>query len=133
MDAKPVPTPNAETRAYWQACNEGRLLIQHCQACGQLQFYPRLVCTRCASASLDWIEASGRASVKSFTIIRRAVSPAFEADVPYVVALVTLEEGPTMMANIVDCDPERVTIGQSVQVLFERRSETMVVPQFRPG
>ena len=132
-DIKPLPTPNAETLPYWQGCADGRLLIQKCTDCGHLQFYPRLICTECTSRTLVWHEASGRGVVKTFTIIRRAVSAAFEADVPYVVALIALTEGPTMMANIVACDVDAVAIGMDVAVTFEQRSESIAIPQFKPG
>ena len=130
-ETKPVPVPNAETRPYWEGCAAQRLLIQRCSDCGQHQFYPRLLCIACASRAVTWREAAGHGVVKSFTIIRRAVSAAFEADVPYVVALITLAEGPTMMANIVQCDVERVVIGLAVTVTFEVRGE-ITVPQFKP-
>ena len=134
---KPLPVANAETRPYWQAAANQQLLIQKCKDCGHMQFYPRLICTECSSRAVEWHAASGRGNVKSFTIIRRAVSAAFEADVPYVVAIVALEEGPTMMSNIVECDPERVHIGMAVGVIFEQRLDeagaaSVVVPQFRP-
>lgn len=128
--AKLMPTPTPETQAFWQGCNEGRLLIQRCNACGHQQFYPRLLCTACASTDVGWHEASGAGQVKSFTIIRRAVTEAYAADVPYVVALIELAEGPTMMSNIVDCDIESVHIGMPVSVQFERRTEEIAVPVF---
>lgn len=136
--AKPLPPVTADTAAFWQACAEGRLLLQRCQDCGHWQFYPRRLCVACGGRSLQWREASGRGEVKSWTIIRRAVSEAFAADAPYVVALVTLSEGPTLMANIVGCDPESVAIGQPVRVTFELRkavaggSAEVAVPQFEP-
>jgi hypothetical protein len=128
--AKLMPVPTPESEAYWQACSEGRLLIQRCSACGHRQFYPRLLCTSCASADVEWHEASGAGRVRSFTIIRRAVTEAYAADVPYVVALIELAEGPTMMSNVVDCDVEDVHIGMSVSVRFERRTEEIAVPVF---
>jgi len=128
---QPVPTPESE--AFWQACSEGRLLIQRCNACGHLQFYPRLLCTACASAEVAWHEASGSGRVKSFTIIRRAVSEAYAGDVPYVVALIELAEGPTMMSNVVGCEAEDVYIGMSVSVRFERRTQEISVPVFAAG
>lgn len=81
---------------------------------------------------MEWVKASGRATVLSFTIVRRPVSPAFAADVPYVVALVTLEEGPAMMTNIVGCDPEAVRIGMAVEATFEDWTEEISIPKFRP-
>ena len=79
------------------------------------------------------MEVSGAASLVSWTIIRRAVSAAFEADVPYVVALVQLDEGPTMMTNVVGCDPESLVMGQRLRVTFEQRGADLCVPQFKPG
>ena len=131
MSEKPVPHVDALSAAYWQGNAEGRLLLQRCTRCDHVQFYPRLVCTACDARELAWTESSGRGAVRTFTVIRRAVSPAFEADVPYVVALVTLDDGPTMMTNLVDCDPNAVSIGQRVRVVFERRGE-VVLPQFTP-
>ena len=130
---KPLPPVNADTAPFWEACAEGRLLIQHCRACGGRQFYPRLVCTACGGAALDWKDVSGRGALKTWTVIRRAVSAAFEADVPYVVALIELDEGPVMMTNLVDCDPEALEIGQAVRVTFEPRGPELAVPQFQPG
>jgi len=128
---KPLPPVNAETAPFWEACAEGRLVIQRCGSCHRHQFYPRLVCAACGGAELDWVEASGRGSLKSWTLIRRAVSAAFNA--PYVVALVELDEGPTMMTNLVGCDPESLAIGQRVQATFERRAADLYIPQFQRG
>ena len=135
---KPVPPVTADTAPFWDACGQGRLLMQCCRSCGHWQFHPRRLCLSCGGRALSWRQASGRGRIKSWTIIRRAVSQAFEADAPYVVALVALAEGPTMMANIVGCDPETVAIGQPVRVTFEERGEGgemrqgVAIPQFRP-
>lgn len=128
---KPLPPVNAETAPFWEACAERRLVIQCCRDCSARQFYPRLVCSACGSAELDWAEASGGGSLKTWTVIRRAVSAAFEADVPYVVALVELDEGPTMMTNLITDDVESLVMGQRVQVTFEPRGAGFAVPQFR--
>ena len=71
--------------------------------------------------------------IESFTIVRQAISPARAGDVPYVIALVRLDEGPAMMTNIVDCDPAQVTIGLPVLVGFERLSDDIALPVFRPA
>ncbi|MBE3603221.1 Zn-ribbon domain-containing OB-fold protein [bacterium] len=129
---KPVPAPTRETLPFWEGCRRGELMIQRCGECGHFQFFPRLYCARCMSERVDWLKASGRAEVTSFTIVRRPVSAAFAADVPYVVALVRLEEGPTMMTNIVGCPPERVAIGMAVEAIFERLTDEIMLPKFRP-
>jgi uncharacterized OB-fold protein len=131
-EGKPIPAPTLETAPYWEGCRHHQLRIQRCCECHQHQFFPRLYCAKCFSERIEWINASGRAKVLSFTIVRRPVSAAFANDVPYVVALVTLEEGPQMMTNIAGCAPEEVRIGMPVEVIFEDWSETISIPKFRP-
>ena len=97
----------------------------------QLDGFTVVDCVRCGGVELSDLDASGAGTIRSFTIIRRAVSSAFEADVPYVVALVTLAEGPTVMANILDAPLDALAIGASVELVFERRNEEINVPQFR--
>ena len=128
-DSKTLPVATALSAPYWQACHAGRLLLQRCEACAQVQFYPRAFCTRCTSERVVWVEASGRGRVKSFTVIRRAVSVAYAADVPYIVALIELAEGPTMMSNIVDAQTA-VRIGAAVRVRFNALSAEISVPVF---
>jgi uncharacterized OB-fold protein len=78
------------------------------------------------------MKASGRGKVMSFTIVHRAISKAYLSDVPYVVAIIELEEGPTMMSNIIQCEPKAVEIGMEVEVVFENWSYTITIPQFSP-
>jgi len=132
LSPKPIPVPTRETKPYWDACKKHELHIQKCASCGHYQFYPRLYCTKCMSEKIDWVKASGRATVLSFTIVYRPVTQAFAAEVPYVVAMITLDEGPQMMTNIVGCPPEQVKIGMSVQVTFDDWTEEISVPKFKP-
>jgi len=129
---KPVPTPTRETQPYWSGCKKHELHIQRCAACDHFQFYPRLYCTSCMSDRVEWVKATGRGTVLSFTVVYRPVTQAFAADVPYVVALITLAEGPQMMSNIVGCVPEKVHIGMPVEVTFEDWTEDISVPKFKP-
>ena len=129
---KNVPAPTPETAEYWQGCQRHELLIQRCADCAAHQFYPRILCAACSGRRLAWVQASGRGSVKTFTIVRRAVSQAYAAEVPYVVALVDLEEGPTMMSNIVGCGVQEVSIGMPVEVVFEDWAEGVSIPKFKP-
>ncbi len=122
------PTRSALAEPWFEACNEGRLLIQQCPACGHYQFYPRIVCAACSSGDPEWVEASGVGSIASFTVVRHAVSKAYEA--PYVVALVDLEEGPRLMTQIVGCAPQDVEIGQKVQLRFESWGDDVSLPVF---
>ena len=135
MDAhagKHFPRPTPVSRPYWDACREGRLLLQHCESCAKHQFYPRILCSHCGGSTLAWAEASGKGTVQTFTVVRRPVSPGYAADTPYVIALIALAEGPVMMSNVVGCAPEDVSVGMPVIVTFETWSEEIAVPKFRP-
>ena len=129
---KPIPVPTRETQPYWDGCKQHELRIQQCTACGHSQFYPRLYCTACMSERVEWVTASGHGTVLSFTIVYRPVTQAFAADVPYVVALITLDEGPQLMSNVVGCAPETVRIGMPGEVTFEDWTEEISVPKFKP-
>ena len=130
---KHFPRPTPETEAFWKGCRKQELLLQRCVDCSEFQFYPRIACATCSGDKLEWVKAGGQGKVLTFTIVRRPVSEAYAADVPYVVALIRLDEGPTMMSNIIQCDPETLQIGDPVQVLFENWSEDVSIPQFRPA
>ncbi len=132
MTTKPVPRANADTRPFWEGCNEGRLLYQRCGSCGTAQFYPRALCARCGASKLDWAEAEPRGTVHSFTVVHRAPSAAFKEDVPYVLALVDLADGFRMMLNVVGCAPEAVRIGLAVRIVFEDR-DGQKIPQATPA
>lgn len=126
---KPLPRISAEARPYWDACREGELRYQACRGCGRAQFYPRALCAGCGGTDLEWRRSAGQGAVHAVTVVYRAPSEPFRADVPYAVALVDLDEGFRMMANVVGGDPERVAIGDRVRVLFETRGE-VALPQF---
>ena len=126
---KPVPTPTAETKPFWDACREGEVRYQACAACGHVQFYPRTLCIRCGGVDLEWRRSQGEGTVHAVTVVYRAPSAAFKEDVPYAVALVDVDEGFRMMANVVGGDPEVLAIGDRVRLVFERRGE-VALPQF---
>jgi uncharacterized OB-fold protein len=125
-----LPTPDLETQPYWDAAKEGKLLIKRCSACGRAHFYPRPFCPHCWSDEVDWEEASGRATLYTFTIVRRNDLPPFPDRVPYVAAVVDLEEGPRMMTNVEGCDPDDVEIGMDLVVAF-RDEDDFAIPVFR--
>lgn len=130
--ALPFPEQlTAEAAHYFAAAAQGRLELQRCAACEKVWFFPRPACVACGSTEYAWIRASGRGTAQSFSIVRRAPSPEFRALVPYVVALVDLEEGPRMMANIIGDDALGIAIGDAVAVTFEDRGEGRALPQFR--
>lgn len=128
----PAPVVNADSAPYWQGARDNKLLLQRCSDCGTLRFFPRYLCTECGSDNTGWVEATGRGTVHSFTVVHRAAFPEFQERTPYVVALIDLEEGPRMMSNIVGADALDVAIGDAVTVEFEDRGDDGAkVPQFR--
>ncbi|MBF6629526.1 MAG: Zn-ribbon domain-containing OB-fold protein [Comamonas sp.] len=127
----PKPISNADSQPYWQGARENKLLIRKCNACGQVHFMPRHVCPTCWSDDLQWIEASGKGTVHSYTIIRRASDPRFAHLVPYVVVLVDLQEGPRMMANVLGENALKTKIGDALTLVFEDRGDGDQLPQFQ--
>ena len=122
----PAPPSGPEIQAFWDAAAAGRLAIKRCAACGQVHHYPRALCPFCGSDRTEWTEASGRGTVYSYSVFRRA-------PIPYAIAYVTLAEGPTMMTNIVDCDLDAIRIGQAVRVSFKPTEDGPPVPMFSPA
>jgi uncharacterized protein len=125
---RPAPIVDADSAPYWQAAAQQRLVVQWCPVCARHQFYPRLLCRTCLGP-VEWLEASGQGSVYAFTVVRRAPA-GFESSVPYVVALVDLDEGPRLMANVVGVTVDRVAIGLRGRITFEPLQDGVALPQF---
>ncbi len=122
----PAPPVYNETEAFWTAAGQGRLLVKYCSACGEYHHFPRSLCPFCFSDKTEWRNASGHGVIYSYSVMRRV-------EVPYVIAYVTLDEGVTVMTNIVDCDPDTVRIGQRVKVKFQPSDGGPPVPMFSPA
>jgi uncharacterized OB-fold protein len=122
----PAPQVTPETQPFWDAAGRGTLLVKTCRACGQPHHYPRALCPFCFSDRTEWVTASGRGTIYSYSVMRRVPAP-------YAIAYVTLEEGPTMMTNIVDCDLDALRIGQAVKVVFTPTDGGPPVPMFTPA
>lgn len=131
--AKPLPVPDPESRPFWEGCRAHKLLIVRCKSCGTHRFPPTSLCPHCQSGEYDWVEASGRGRVFSWITVRHPVPrDVYADDVPYVVALVTLEEGVRMPTNIVDCAPEDIAADMKVQVGFRDATPEISLPVFSP-
>jgi len=128
---KPLPTPDADTAAFWRGLQEGALLLQHCADCGHVQYYQQAICRACGSEHIEHRLASGRGKVHSFSVVHRAPGPAFKGDVPYAVILVELEEGPRMISTFTGGSPESVTFDMDVVLTLEKVSEEITLPRFR--
>ena len=129
---KPLPVPNLDSQAFWEGCKKHELLIPRCQNCGNYHFYPRFFCPKCLSNKLEWIKSSGKGKIYTFTIIERAGMEAFKEEVPYVLAIVELEEGVRMMSNIVKCGLDEIEIGMSLEVVFDDVTNEITLPKFKP-
>ena len=118
------PPVNPENARYFEAARKGVLLVGKCSDCGEYHFYPRVVCPHCFSDKVEWMQAKGTGTVYSYSTMRRGV-PA-----PYTIAYVTLDEGVSMMTNIVDCDIDGTKIGDKVRVVFKSAEDGIPVPMF---
>jgi len=132
-----APAIDWESRAYWEGAGRGELVLQRCRDCGVVQHRPRGLCASCLSDDIEHFVASGRGSVYTYSVVRQNQMPAFAKAVPYVVSYVALEEGPQLLTNIVDCDPDDVSIGMAVKVDFvptpAKNGDVLGVPRFVPA
>lgn len=117
LPAAPVPTPDADSQVYWDNLRKDVLSVQRCVACGRAQLYFRAMCRHCWSRELSVETASGRGTVYSFTVVHQTGHPALNAETPYVLALITLDEGPRVLARI-EGDPAAAAIGDRVHATF---------------
>jgi uncharacterized OB-fold protein len=131
----PAPYVTPEVKEFWDATAQGKLVLPQCNKCQTLIWFPRPFCPECASTDVSWIDASGRGTIYSFTVNRRGVAdlPAYREAGEYVLAYVELDEGPRIMTNIVDCDPNSVEVGQKVQVVFHDTGQGNALPRFKPA
>jgi uncharacterized OB-fold protein len=129
---KPLPLIQPHSQAFWDATNENKFLIQHCKDCDSNIFYPRRDCPECWSNNLDWIEAAGTGEVFSFTVTYEGVEPMFVADLPIILAWIDLPEGPRFNTNIINCEPEDVSIGMAVEVVYVKATDEITIPYFQP-
>ena len=126
-EAKPkskvrAPKVNFESKAYWDATAEGKLLVKTCNDCKQPHYFPRALCPFCFSENMKYVESKGTGVIYSYSVT--------QGKEPYTIAYVTLDEGVTMLTNIVDCDFDKLKIGQKVKVKFFDTGEGNAVPMF---
>lgn len=110
----PGPTITAVTQPFWDAVDDGRLIFQRCTDCGAAVLYPREICPRCWADALQWEDGSGRGRLKTYSIVSKPGHPGWAPAAPYVIGLVTLDEGPTMLSHIL-CGDHRPVVGLPVE------------------
>ena len=129
---KPLPRVDEESRGYWEALARHELYFQRCRDCGAARFYPRALCPACLSSATEWVRASGRGTVYAFTATHQNQTPGFREELPYVLAMVELAEGPRLLTNLVGCAPDDVRIGMPVEVVYEDVTAEITLAKFRP-
>jgi uncharacterized OB-fold protein len=124
----PTPEADPDTEAFWAAAKQGKLMLGSCKSCGEKHYYPRGMCPHCGSSNVELTQASGKGEIYSWSVLRRAQPP-------YAIAYVTLEEGPTMMTNIIEADLDSLSIGQKVVLKFSptENPDGPPVPTFKPA
>ena len=125
--AVPAPVVYPDNAHFWKCAAEGRLVLKRCVACAAFHWYPRPSCPFCGSERTEWVDASGQGTIYSISVTRKA------GPVPYAIAYVTLDEGVTMLTNIIDCDLDAVRIDDRVRVVFTPAEGGQPVPMFRPA
>ena len=127
---RPLPQFSALSRPYWEGCRRHELVIQRCSSCSSFMFYPRATCPTCGSKHLVWRTVSGDATLFAFTIARRATHRLLSDRVPYVIAVVELDEGPRLTSTVVDAPFDNLATGLRLKVDFEDFGE-LALPIFR--
>jgi uncharacterized OB-fold protein len=131
--AKPLPHPTPLSRPFWDGTKVRELRLQRCRACGAYRFPPVVLCRECLAEDHEWVATSGSGTVYSFVIQHRPATPAFIGDLPYVVAIVELDEGPLMLTNLVDCAHADIEVGMRVEVTFVDASDDITLYPFKPA
>lgn len=133
---RPLPHPiTPEAQPYWDGLKEHKLMLPKCDDCGKPFFYPRIACPLCHSRRVSWIQASGKGKLYAFEIAYRSLSQAFKVKAPYILAMVELEEGPRLMSNLINIepDPKIITCDMPVEVVFEKLTDEITIPLFQPA
>ena len=132
LPPKPRPEPTPESLPYWEGLRHRRLMLQRCARCGRVRHYPRPMCDGCHSLSVEWIEASGAASVHSWTVAHHAFHPAFRPELPYVLVTADLPEGVRLLARLRGAEADILSPGLPLRVGFEDAGDGLVLPVLRP-
>ena len=129
-----LPVSQPESDYYWDQAASGKLVVQKCTDCSEAQFYPRVLCTSCGSKNLEWIESTGRGTLFTFAIVHQPPAKEFVDQVPYVAAIVELEEGVKMPSQVIGIEPtpEALRIGMPLEVVFEKLTADVSLPKFNP-
>ena len=130
--SKPIPAITPDMREFFDGARVGRLMVQKCDSCGTLRFPAHELCAKCNSETSQWVPVSGRGEVFSYNIMHQLYHPGFASEVPYAVVMVELEEGCKFVSNLLGIKPHDIRCGMPVEVAFEKLSDEVSIPKFRP-
>ena len=130
---KALPQPTPETQEYWDGLKRHELRVQQCQDCQQHYLYPRPFCPNCWSRDVEWTTVSGTGTLETYVINHRPAR-GFQDEAPYVIAVVTLDEGPRLMTNLVNvaAEPEQLPVDMAVEIVYDDVTDEITLPKFQP-
>lgn len=133
-DASPLPAgaPDELDRPFWEACRRHELLVHRCETCGR-SYWPATCCVEHGGDAMAWVPAAGTGTLHTWTVYHHAYTPEHAGRVPYIVAVVRLDEGPFVHTGLVGCPPDACRVGLPVEVVFEDREDGTTLPFFRPA
>jgi len=129
--SKPLPVMDGLTKDFYDWCKQEELRFQRCTDCGAWRHVPREMCAECGSWNWEWAKSSGRGTVFTWTVVARALHPAFQSDTPYAPVVVEMDEGVRLLASVVDCPPDQLRIGMPVEVIFDAVTADVTLPKFK--
>jgi uncharacterized protein len=127
-----LPVTDTESAPFWEAARRKVFLIRRCNSCGQPHFYPRPFCPTCWSGDLSWEEAHGTGTLYAYSTVYFTDLSPFNERLPYVAAIVELDEGPRLMSNVVECELSELAVGMPLEVTFRQETNTITLPLWRP-
>ena len=129
--SKPLPLLDGLAKGFYDWCKRNELRFQRCTDCGAWRHVPREMCAECGSWNWEWAKSSGRGTVFTWTVVARALHPAFQSDIPYAPVVVEMDEGVRLLSSVVDCPPDQLRIGMPVEVMFDAVTPDVTLPKFR--
>jgi uncharacterized OB-fold protein len=129
--AKPLPAMEGFAKEFYDWCKQHELRFQRCRDCGTWRHVPRELCAACGSWQWEWARSNGRGRVFTWTVVARALHPAFQQNVPYAPTVIEMDEGVRVLSELVDCRPDQLEIGMPVEVVFEDVTAEITLPRFR--
>ncbi len=128
-----LPSPNEDTKPFWESLKQHRLVLQKCAQCGAVRHYPRPVCPHCHAMEADWVEASGQGRIHSWTISHHAFHPSFKEQLPLLLGIIDLDEGVRLNCRLRDVAEDEIAIGLAVEIGFEDIDDEVTLPIAQPA